>query len=251
MMFNSLVVVYLAYTFVSCKSLPHLQRLTNHWNNNSYIYYENIGDGIKAVMCVTDSSNESAVWRDVRGIPVQEGRDGTSCLYVTRGDGEISLNRRDSDCSPESSGLWRCDVPDSSGLIQSLYIYISNNRSYDGECIFLMTHLLHEMTHFIGQLQNVSFHFNLHTDPRAEVPEFTVSCRTYGGPVTIVNWAVNREPFHEGTSQVVLDTSHSVYDNRLRVTGKITGHYLCLITNNVGAFLEHNEVVNGKSTHIK
>ena len=67
-----------------------------------------------------------------------------------------------------------------------------------------------------------------------------------------VNWAVNREPFHEGTNQVVLDTSHiSVYDNRLRMTGKVTGHYLCLITNNVGALLEHNEVVNGKSTHIK
>ena len=95
------------------------------------------------------------------------------------------------------------------------------------------------------------FHFTLHTDPRGEVPEFTVSCRTYGGPATIVDWAVNRQPFHEGTSQVVLDTSHiAVYDNRLRMTGKVAGHYLCLITNNVGAFLEHHSVVNGKSTHI-
>ena len=27
-------------------------------------------------------------------------------------------------------------------------------------------------------------HFTLHTDPRAEVPAFTISCRTYGGPAT-------------------------------------------------------------------
>ena len=98
----------------------------------------------------------------------------------------------------------------------------------------------------------MSFHFTLHTDPRAEVPDFTVSCHTYGGPATEVTWVISMVKYHTGTSQVVLDTSHiSVYDNRLRVTGKLTGHYLCLITNNVGALLEHNEVVNGKSTHIK
>ena len=89
-------------------------------------------DGLK---CVTDSDGcchdtNVANWRDERGELVQEGADDGTCLYVTRGDGEISLNRRNSDCIPPTSGLWRCDIPDSSGEIQSLYIYISNNESY-------------------------------------------------------------------------------------------------------------------------
>ena len=109
---------------------------------------------------------------------------------------------------------------------------------------------------------NLSFHFTLHTDPRAEVPEFTLSCRTYGGPATTVFWAVNIEPIYEGTSQVILDRSHiSVYDNRLRVTGNKTGQYLCVVANNVGpilqyesfsrSLLENDEVINGKGTHCK
>ena len=52
---------------------------------------------------------------------------GLVCIYVIRGDGEISLNRRNSDCIPPTSGLWRCDIPDSE--IQSLYVYISNDES--------------------------------------------------------------------------------------------------------------------------
>ena len=89
-------------------------------------------DGLK---CVTDSDNcchdtNVSNWRDERGELVQEEADDGTCLYVTRGDGEISLNRRNSDCIPSTSGLWRCDIPDSSGEIQSLYIYISNNESY-------------------------------------------------------------------------------------------------------------------------
>ena len=62
--------------------------------------------------------------------------------------------------------------------------------------------------------------FTLHTDLRAEVPEFTISCRSYGGPATTVVWVVDQILLAEndtGTSQVILDTSQiSVYDNRER-----------------------------------
>ena len=39
--------------------------------------------------------------------------------------GEVSLNRN-STCYPDF-GLWRCDIPDSSGVIQSMYIYIGSS----------------------------------------------------------------------------------------------------------------------------
>ena len=84
---------------------------------------------------------------------------------------------------------------------------------------------------FTGNIVNLSVYFTLHTDPRAEVPEFTISCRTYGGPATFVNWIVRTQIDNE-TSQLILNSSHyTVYDNRFRVKGRKPGDYSCLITN--------------------
>ena len=71
---------------------------------------------------------------------------------------------------------------------------------------------------YTGKLMNLSVHFTLHTDPRAEVPEFTISCHTYGGPATTVIWTLNDSlsSVDGNTSQVILDTSYkSVFDSRL------------------------------------
>ena len=133
MLLHSLV-VDLIFIVVSCKSLPHLVYREEHLSNNSFIRYNIIDEEYDFLKCVTNTSidccNDASVgnWRDVRGSPVQEGMDGTSCLYVTRGDGEISLNRK-SGCFHHTSGLWSCDIPDSSGDMQSLYIYIGNYTS--------------------------------------------------------------------------------------------------------------------------
>ena len=131
-----ILVVY--SVIVNCQSLPHFQNI-DHTNlgNNSIIYYDRIYDEGGALKCVTNMSincchdTNVANWRDERGelVQDQEGADDGTCLYVTRGDGEISL-RRNSSCIPPTSGLWRCDIPDSSGEIQSLYIYISNDTSF-------------------------------------------------------------------------------------------------------------------------
>ena len=87
--------------------------------------------------------------------------------------------------------------------------------------------------------------FTLHTELRASVPEFTISCRTHGGPATTVLWTVNGVPVQEDryeTSQLILDTSlNSVYDNRLRVRGRRNGTYNCTIRNNIGDYFYYNE----------
>ena len=114
------------------KSLPPLPRFetdTDTLPNNSYIYYANISDGDRALKCKTDSRNccnafDVGNWRDERGRVVHQGEDESTCLYVTRGQGVISLNRK-SDCIPDTSGLWRCDIRDSSEVMQIIYIYIS------------------------------------------------------------------------------------------------------------------------------
>ena len=48
---------------------------------------------------VTDNVNccnntDVGGWRDESGRPVYQGADGTTCLYVTKGDGVISLHRK-------------------------------------------------------------------------------------------------------------------------------------------------------------
>ena len=214
------IVALVSSVAINCLTLPYFEHPILQLKNNSYIPIYQISNERNALKCVTDNvdcCNDTSVgnWRDVRGSPVQEGRDGTSCLYVTRGDGEISLNRKN-DCIPHTSGLWRCDIPDSSGDMQSLYIYISNSTLYSTKNIYT------------GQLMNLSVHFTLHTDPRVEVPEFTISCRTYGGPATEVIWTLNGSlSLVDGNaSQVILDTSYkSVFDSRLRVKGRKIGYY--------------------------
>ena len=130
-----LYVTVIFLSSITCLALPGLQNQMVNLSNNSYIFFGSISHDESGLKCVTNTSidccNDTSVgnWRDVRGSPVQEGRDGTSCLYVTRGDGEISLNRK-SGCTDHTSGLWRCDIPDSSGDMQSLYIYIGFNESY-------------------------------------------------------------------------------------------------------------------------
>ena len=119
--------------FMPLDTAPWFVNSQKTLQNNSYIYYANISDGNNALKCVTDNPNcctdsDDGDWRDVTGTVVHQGPDDSSCLYVTRGEQEISLNRN-SDCIPDTSGLWRCDIDESNNEIHSLYIYISNDNT--------------------------------------------------------------------------------------------------------------------------
>ena len=96
--------------------------------NNSFVFRGSIGEGQDdSLRCVTDSSgcctNGQGNWYDARGVEVHQESDGNSDLYVTRGQRVIYLNRR----IGGSVGLWRCDIPDSNGVQQSIYIYIGTS----------------------------------------------------------------------------------------------------------------------------
>ena len=102
--------------------------------NNSYIVRGapvNIGEGQNdSLHCVTDNSdccnNGQGNWYDVTGGEVQQGPDGDSNLYVTRGDGVVYLNRR----RGGQSGMWRCDIPDSNGVQQTIYLSVPIKYGY-------------------------------------------------------------------------------------------------------------------------
>ena len=78
--------------------------------------------------------------------------------------------------------------------------------------------------------------FILHTEPSVSPPEFSIICRSHGGPTTSVLWhlanndlvGVGPDSIEEytnyETSTVVISTSHNcVYENRLRVRGNYSG----------------------------
>ena len=119
-----LVVLQLSCSLVYCQ---HLEWNRTEISNNSVIHFDN---GLTVLKCYTENkyccSSETGNWnwRDQTGEIVYQEPDGSNCLSFTRGDHVISLNRWSKTCVPPLSGLWRCDIPDSIGELQSLFIYI-------------------------------------------------------------------------------------------------------------------------------
>ena len=123
-----LLLVFALVAAVNSQSYPRFEIRGDVLVNNSFIVRGvpvHIGEGHNdSLHCVTDNSdccsNGEGNWYDETEGEVQQGPDGTSNLYVTRGDGVVYLNRR----RGGSSGMWRCDIPDSNGALQSIYIYL-------------------------------------------------------------------------------------------------------------------------------
>ena len=123
----SLLILVLV-VIVRSQSYPRFEIRGDVLVNNSFIVRgleKGIGEGHNdSLHCVTDNSdccsNGEGNWYDETGGEVHQGPDGDSTLYVTRGDGVVYLNRR----TRGSSGMWRCDIPDSNGVQQSIYIYL-------------------------------------------------------------------------------------------------------------------------------
>ena len=237
---------------VNCQPVPRFEQDNRVLPNNSYIIYSEITTGDRALKCMTDrvdccTDPDVGNWRDERGRAVQQRANGATCLYVTRGQGEVSLNRIA--CVPDA-GLWRCDIPDSSGVIQSMYIYIGSGGSPgtpNGE-LPLYGMIMMTMTCYItGRLRSSSMFFTPHTEPRESPPEFSLTCRSEGGPATNVSWqrngyAVQEDSDHQ-TSQVIVDTSYnSVYENKLRVRGREGGDYSCTVSNNIRDYFSHAQI---------
>ena len=88
--------------------------------------------------------------------------------------------------------------------------------------------------------------FILHTEPYVSPPEFTIICLTEGGPATTVQWyRPNKTIVQQGDSdyeisQIIVDTTNSVYENRLRVRGREGGIYHCIIINNMNHYFPNS-----------
>ena len=121
---SHLLLVFALVAAVTSRSYPRFETRGNVLVNNSFILRPRIGEGHNdSLHCVTDNSdccsNGEGNWYNETGGEVQQGSVGDSNLYVTRGNRVVYLNRR----IGGRSGMWRCDIPDSNGVLQSIYIY--------------------------------------------------------------------------------------------------------------------------------
>ena len=128
--FATLLFFSLLVVAVNSQHYPQFEFMGNVLVNNTLIFRKNIGEGQNdSLHCVTDNpdccNNGQGKWYNETGGEVQPGPDGGSNLYVTRGDGVVYLNRR----TGGQSGMWRCDIPDSNGVQQSIYIYLGTEMT--------------------------------------------------------------------------------------------------------------------------
>ena len=127
---------------VQCQVYPRFElRGYTYLANNSYIDRGRIGEGDDALKCVTGNADcctdpDVGSWTDARGAIVGQEVNGNTSVYVSREYKAIGLNRYN--MTGGFSGMWRCDIPDSSGVMQSIYIY--TGISTTGELILLQTH---------------------------------------------------------------------------------------------------------------
>ena len=103
-----------------------------------------------------------------------------------------------------------------------------------------------------GLLKKVSITFNLTTDERADNPEFTITCRTQGGPAKSVQWFRRQDPVWNasyGLSQHIVNGSEvTVYDNKLEVRGRRYGEYTCILGS--GDELQKSIDVSGRRIEV-
>ena len=99
----------------------------------------------------------------------------------------------------------------------------------------------------IGDLSPAVIYFTLESEANEDPPEFTLTCQSRRGPVTEVEWRRNgvrvEEDSNHMTSQIIVDTSrNTVYNNTLRVRGRESGRYVCIVRNNAQDFFPDSDI---------
>ena len=126
------VFVYI-YTEIKLKFILRNQT----YLNNSIVALNDIGKGNNALLCVTDKLD---CCKPLNG-PLQGefyytdgsavGYSQVNSLYRNRGPQVVRLNRRNGSV-PALTGIYRCEIPDSNGTNQSIYINLTGLKMSTG-----------------------------------------------------------------------------------------------------------------------
>ena len=73
--------------------------------------------------------------------------------------------------------------------------------------------------------------FSLNSDNGGKNVQFTLTCVSTGGPATNITWIRNSDVVAGGKT-VLDDPETAQYTHTLTVTGRLEGHYQCIVANN-------------------
>ena len=133
--------------FISYNSLSHTLHTAvgfllrnSHLGNKSVVSLDEIGEGAGALLCLTNSlsccekSNDGtagSMWYFPDLSPVPLGTQGSGLgVYTTRGPSVVGLHRRSNSTMP--AGIFHCEIPDASGIIQRIYIGVYPDHEVAG-----------------------------------------------------------------------------------------------------------------------
>ena len=201
------------------------------YGNNSIVTLDEIGVGSAALFCLTnktDCCRSSDTPAGVGGIGEWFFPNGSSVnnegsgddIYQSRGPRFINLWRRN---NAQTTGVFRCQVPDASGTNQQLYVGVYPVGNSGSPSI-------------TGLLYNRS--------------TLTLTCTSTGGPATTVTWRkngavveVDETTYHQ--SQRVVDTRTATYENTLssgtNAMANFVGNFTCSIHNSKSG--DHRQIV--------
>ena len=132
-----------------------------------------------------------------------------------------------------TSGIYYCTIPTQSNLAgDSVYVGLYNSGGIY-QNYFQEIHG-HNNILFPTNLGDVTINFltlDVNSDLNGDRPQFTLVCKSSGGPATTVTWSRNSLDV-TGTSNTVLESSlYSRYIHSLTVTGREWGNYECSVSN--------------------
>ena len=128
----------LLYAMSTHAQIPHMEYIRSGdltdmlVRNNSFVNHGLLSS--TPLKCLTNLESCCANpvqgdWTNPDGSTVHQGQSGASDFYVTRGSGVVNLNRISGGSNSNTNGIWRCDIPDVSGISRSLYVYLGDSES--------------------------------------------------------------------------------------------------------------------------
>ena len=102
------------------------------YQNNSIVTLEDIGEGDEDALLCRTNLNEPGIgnWFFPNESRVSSSENGnTTTVYRTRGVMVVLLNRRRSGVD----GIYRCEIPDSMNVAQTIYIGVYTTSPCNGE----------------------------------------------------------------------------------------------------------------------
>ena len=187
------------------------------YDNNSIVTLDEIGEDGDALFCLTnktdcrrasDTPNRVDVvghWFFPNGSLVNN-KDSGDAIYQGRGPSFVHLQHRN---NAQTTGVFRCEVPDASGANQTLYVgvYPAN----------------------FGSPSITDLCYNQST--------LALTCTSTGGPATTVTWTHNNDQITMDETNIqeqrIVNAAFGEYQNMLVINSEMLEHYVGNFTCNV------------------